>query len=177
MYFLIFVSFPLVLDLVPHPWVGLVPSFLEACQILLETTGAEPKRGNDRPSAIPHHSAMSLPLGCLIHANLITCLTGQPWAVCVPCSRSPGVTLCLTAWRSREQCLLCWGGERWTLRDLPPYIQTAAASWLSTAAPAPGFFLDDGCLAAVMKVPHFSLRTSKFLYGSAAFEIILIYST
>lgn len=37
------------------------------------------------PSAIPHHSAMSLPLGFLLHTNLITCLTAQLWTACAPC--------------------------------------------------------------------------------------------
>ena len=75
--FLIFVSFPLVLGLVLH-----YPE-LTICTLKLAKSFERPLKQNQReemtvPSAIPHHSFMSLPLGCLIDANLITGLTAQP---------------------------------------------------------------------------------------------------
>ena len=66
------------------PWPCSPPSrvdrlYLEACQILWETTEAEPKRGNDSTfSHSPSQSQSLPPLGCLIDANLITGLTAQP---------------------------------------------------------------------------------------------------
>lgn len=77
-----FVSFSLILDLVSHPWICLVSFFPEACQVPLEATEAEPKRGNDITFSHSPSPCMSLPLGCLLLINLITCLTARLWAVC-----------------------------------------------------------------------------------------------
>lgn len=71
------------------------------------------------PSAVPHHSALSLPLGCSLHANLITRLAAQLRGVVVPAqgSWSP---LRHPARCSREWWPLSWGREPWTPRDLSP---------------------------------------------------------
>ena len=64
---------------------------------------------------------------------------------------SGGLHVLTVKHRRREAC---WGRGWWMPGDLPPYIQTAAASWLSTAVLALGFSLGDVCLAVAS---HFSL--------------------
>lgn len=81
----------------------------------------------------PFPITVPLPLGCLLHTNLITCLTAQLWTTCVCLVQGSWGALCFTARCSREWWLFCWGREWWTLRDLPPQIQ-AVTSWLSSAA-------------------------------------------
>lgn len=55
------------------------------------------------PSAIPHHSAMSLPLGFLLHTNCITCLTAQLWTVCAPC---PGLVGYSVPYRTTQEGMM-----------------------------------------------------------------------
>lgn len=74
-----------------------------------------------------------------------------------------------------DDCFAGEGGDE--LRERCLLKSRPLEQWLSTSCSCSWFFPHDGCLLAVMRAPHFSLRTLKSFYSSAACEIICIYST
>lgn len=136
--FLLSVSFPFVLDLVAHPWIGLVPPALKLAKSLWRPLRQNQRGEMPAPSAIAYHGAMSLPLGCLLSSSPAW-LPGSEQHVRLA-QGSRVLRYCVlycTTQQGNDDCFAGEGGdELWELcllKSRPP------GQWLSTPAPAVGF--------------------------------------
>lgn len=77
--------FARILTSFPIPELASYPLSLKLAKSLWRPLSQSQRGAMTAPAAVPHQGALSLPLGCLLHTNLITCLTAQLWAAGVPC--------------------------------------------------------------------------------------------
>lgn len=158
------------------PWVkGLVPIPLKLAKSLWRPLKQNQKGEMTVPSAIPHHSARSLPLGFLLHTNLITCLTALLWTACVPFPGLMGYSVPYCTAQEGMMTALLRKGVMNSKRAAP--LNPDCCNIVTQHCLQQCFSPDDGCLSAVMKAPRFSLRTLKSFYSSSAFEIMCLHST